>query len=149
MEVKINRKWSFLIFVILCSTKSFRSLFLEFLTKFKYYSNNSRKSITNSNALSKRISNSVDLQHREFQHPNFQTSHFMRGRLLNRPGVIEYGHCHYSEADSSLVTFIKLGEEVDGHLGVVHGGLIASLFDDLFGELFWCLFKHKYVNLSK
>ena len=67
---------------------------------------------------------------------NNRNDHFVRGHISNKNGIVA-AQSLYSEQNQQLVTLVTLGSNVCGHAGIVHGGLIAALFDDLMGEMFY------------
>ncbi|KAL2914549.1 hypothetical protein HK105_205900 [Polyrhizophydium stewartii] len=61
----------------------------------------------------------------------------LRGRLLFRPGGVEFGSGWLSKDHQTLVMFLHLGDMICGHPGIVHGGLISAIFDDCMGYNFF------------
>ena len=58
---------------------------------------------------------------------------------LDGNGLIEE-YCVYRKADDPEITCItKFGDKVNGHPGIVHGGIISTVFDNTFGWLFTIL----------
>jgi acyl-coenzyme A thioesterase PaaI-like protein len=74
--------------------------------------------------------------------------HFIRGPLLYQKGGIEHAHSHYDPETKTLIFFCTLGKKVCGHPGIIHGGLISGLFDDIFGELFYSNADGKYLGFT-
>jgi acyl-coenzyme A thioesterase PaaI-like protein len=70
-----------------------------------------------------------------------ETSHIIFGQLL-KEGCIErytvYKRINKigEESPELIVSDIHLGNNLDGHEGVVHGGILAMLFDDSMGMAF-------------
>lgn len=73
-----------------------------------------------------------------------ETSHVIFGQLL-REGCIEkydvYKRINRLDRESPelILSDIQLGDQLDGHAGVVHGGILALLFDDAMGMAFGAL----------
>lgn len=64
--------------------------------------------------------------------------HFINS-LMRVPGGLER-HEHFVCAKrGELLMKLRLGEKMVGHPGLVHGGATATLLDDTFGMLFFCL----------
>jgi acyl-coenzyme A thioesterase PaaI-like protein len=63
-------------------------------------------------------------------------------------GGIEHAHSHYDASTKTLIFFCTLGDKVCGHQGIVHGGLISALFDDIFGELFFSDADGQYAGFT-
>lgn len=66
-------------------------------------------------------------------------SHVIFGTLLN-PNLLEryhvYQRVHAHHSNEIVVADVKLGERLNGHEGVVHGGILALLIDDTMGYAF-------------
>ena len=63
--------------------------------------------------------------------------HAIFGLLLGENMIESYEVYRKPDGDTStenvIVAFVKLGNRVDGHPGVVHGGILSLIFDDAFG----------------
>ncbi|KAI8901914.1 HotDog domain-containing protein [Globomyces pollinis-pini] len=68
--------------------------------------------------------------------PEDIAEHFIRGPTLYNPNCIQYGSSHFNETDNVLVMLLKLGTKISGHKGLVHGGFISGLFDEILSEAF-------------
>lgn len=73
---------------------------------------------------------------------------FLRGRLLYNKGGIEFGIGRLSDTNQELVMIIHVGNSVCGHPSIVHGGMIAALFDDTMGYLFFALSNGEYTGFT-
>jgi acyl-coenzyme A thioesterase PaaI-like protein len=82
---------------------------------------------------------------KEFSPHYIPKQHFIRGKMYTVNGI-EYAHSYHDEM--KLITVMKLGSDTIGHVGIVHGGLVAGIFDDLFGELFYSSFKEMGYTAS-
>ncbi|KAJ3039477.1 hypothetical protein HDV00_012157 [Rhizophlyctis rosea] len=69
--------------------------------------------------------------------PSDWSPHLLRGALLNRPGGLEHALVFASQQHKAVIFIAKLGDLICGHRGLVHGGLIATMFDDLMGSAFF------------
>ena len=69
----------------------------------------------------------MDLPHRAHS-----DTHVIYSALLADNLVEEY-HAYRNRHDQSVTAVVKLGHGVDGHPGVVHGGILALLMDDVLG----------------
>jgi hypothetical protein len=58
---------------------------------------------------------------------------------LNGPGRVEVYEIYKNEAGDDIYSIIKFGNALNGHPGIVHGGITAMLFDNTFGWLFFSL----------
>ncbi|KAI8831248.1 HotDog domain-containing protein [Chytridium lagenaria] len=63
-------------------------------------------------------------------------------------GMIEYAFGLYAKKDKTLIKVTRLGENICGHPGIVHGGLISALFDDYMGALFLMNASGKYSGFT-
>jgi acyl-coenzyme A thioesterase PaaI-like protein len=63
--------------------------------------------------------------------------HAIFGLLLGEKMIESYEVFRRPEEDSDnenvIVAYVKLGDRVDGHPGVVHGGILSLIFDDALG----------------
>lgn len=59
---------------------------------------------------------------RQIQHSR---NAYLRGSLHGK-GKLEYGHSHYDRESKKLIFFAVLGDEICGHQGIVHGGMVAG-----------------------
>lgn len=59
-------------------------------------------------------------------------SHVIYGALL-ADNLVESYHAYRKLSDNTVVAVVQLGRGVDGHPGVVHGGILALLMDDVLG----------------
>lgn len=58
---------------------------------------------------------------------------------LGGHGLIEE-YCVYRKAgDPEITCIVSFGDKVNGHPGIVHGGIISTVFDNTFGWLFTIL----------
>ncbi|KAH9091531.1 hypothetical protein Ae201684P_011076 [Aphanomyces euteiches] len=69
---------------------------------------------------------------------------------LHREGKIEAFQVYGDVDRTKTTTLIHFGEELCGHKGIVHGGCIATVFDELFGwTMYWTSDKVGFTaNLS-
>ena len=61
---------------------------------------------------------------------------------------IETWEIYRKKGTDEIMAIIKFGEAVNGHPGIVHGGIISLLFDDCFGWVFFCLNKPMSVTAN-
>jgi acyl-coenzyme A thioesterase PaaI-like protein len=97
--------------------------------------------------LIQRLESEHHMEPREFSPHYMPESHFIRG-TLHQKGGIEYAHSHFSKSQQCLFVVMKLGDRVVGHPGITHGGLIAGIFDDIFGEIFYSVADGKYMGFT-
>lgn len=69
-----------------------------------------------------------------------RSTEYLFGRTFNTPEtlphlLIFYDHPRPGEAVSEVRALITLGENVAGHKGVCHGGVVMALLDEVAGEL--------------
>lgn len=62
---------------------------------------------------------------------------------LNGPNRVEVYEIYKHQAEPMIISIIKFGNALNGHPGVLHGGITGLLFDNTFGWLFYSL------NISK
>jgi uncharacterized protein (TIGR00369 family) len=71
-----------------------------------------------------------------------ESSHIIYGQLL-QDDLVEsyrvYRKLHRTENDPVVVGAVQLGTSLNGHEGVVHGGILALLLDDILGFGFYAL----------
>lgn len=53
------------------------------------------------------------------------------------PKGIERYHIYQKGDEPELACIVRIGEKLCGHPGIVHGGVISSLFDNSFGWIFF------------
>ena len=58
---------------------------------------------------------------------------------LKGSGMIETYHIYRSLTQNEILCVIKIGDKLNGHPKIVHGGITSMLFDNSFGWLFWAL----------
>ena len=63
----------------------------------------------------------------------FASSHVIFGHLLQDDMVESYHVYRSLDDDGVVVGEVQLGTKLDGHEGVVHGGILALLLDDVMG----------------
>ena len=72
---------------------------------------------------------------------NKNSNHFIHVALRTVDCIQDliYVFPHELDGDSpkSAIILIKLGNFVDGHNGIVHGGLVSAIIDEMFGALFF------------
>lgn len=56
---------------------------------------------------------------------------------MSFPRGIERYHIYRKGGKQELACIVRIGEKLCGHPGVVHGGVISTLFDNSFGWLFF------------
>lgn len=68
------------------------------------------------------------------------STHIIYGTLLEQNNLIErYDVYRSSSSDNAVRGVVKLGGNLDGHPGVVHGGILALLVDDVLGFGFYAM----------
>ena len=78
---------------------------------------------------------------------NFAKGHALHESLRGDKKVEKWEIYRKKGADEILAV-IKFGEALNGHPGIVHGGIISLLFDDCFGWVFFCLNKPMSVTAN-
>lgn len=86
-----------------------------------------------------------------------ESSHVIFGHLLQQPNLLQgyeiYRRAHENATASSdsgnanetnessplVVAKVQFGNSLDGHPGIVHGGILALMLDDVMGFGFWAL----------
>eukprot|EP00128_Syssomonas_multiformis_P013946 Colp12_sorted_trinity150504_noHs@3315 len=63
-------------------------------------------------------------------------THFTHG-VLRGKGKLESVRLFHNKAEDRVHAVVRLGEDLTGHPGIVHGGLIATIFDEIFGGTAW------------
>ena len=58
---------------------------------------------------------------------------------LRGQGLIEEYRIYRKDDDDEITCILKFGNKLNGHPGVVHGGLISTAIDNTFGWLFTAL----------
>ncbi|MCJ1446858.1 MAG: hypothetical protein MMC23_007365 [Stictis urceolatum] len=82
-------------------------------------------------ALSLRASTDFVESRPYFKIPESARDHFLTGGVLSGPGKIWVPPLAFAERNGKSMTILYyLGEDVSGHPGVVHGGLLATLLDE-------------------
>ncbi|KAI9339279.1 HotDog domain-containing protein [Obelidium mucronatum] len=71
------------------------------------------------------------------ENPDSYEKQLIRGTTLYGKNRIEFAFQGYDPASNVLTKVVRFGENLCGHPGIVHGGLISAFFDDAFGSLFW------------
>lgn len=61
-------------------------------------------------------------------------SHLVHGTLFEET-LLEGYECYYNAKTQDLVTLVFIGDKLNGHAGIVHGGISATLLDNCFGWL--------------
>ena len=72
----------------------------------------------------------------------FYEGHAIFGALLGENMIESYDVYKRSEGsnnDNVIVAYVKLGNRIDGHKGVIHGGILSLIFDDALGFGFGAL----------
>jgi len=67
---------------------------------------------------------------------------------LNGPSKVEVYEIFKHETLPSIYSVIKFGNALNGHPGIVHGGITSLLFDNTFGWLFYSLKIAKSVTAN-
>lgn len=80
------------------------------------------------------------------------SSHAIFGHLL-QPNLLEQYHVykrniHGHDSGEIVLAVVKLGDNLNGHEGVVHGGIIALLLDDTMGFAYEAMGIVKAVTAS-
>ncbi|KAJ3258640.1 hypothetical protein HK103_003429 [Boothiomyces macroporosus] len=94
----------------------------------------------------KHVENIENIEIRPFVLPN--PRQFIRGKMLHKEEGIEIAQSQYSKMDQTVVVFLQLGHSLTGHPGIIHGGLISALFDDIMGEMFYSHTERKYFGFT-
>jgi hypothetical protein len=55
---------------------------------------------------------------------------------LRGENLIEDYEVYYNEAEKDIICLVRFGKSLNGHNGIVHGGITALTFDNSFGWLF-------------
>jgi uncharacterized protein (TIGR00369 family) len=58
---------------------------------------------------------------------------------MSIPGGIEIYHIFQKGDAQEIACIIRVGEKLCGHPGVIHGGVVSTLFDNSFGWLFFAV----------
>ena len=65
---------------------------------------------------------------------------WMNGNLvhdtLNGPGMIERYEVYKSLEENEVLAIVTFGKKVNGHKGIVHGGMTSAMIDNTYGWLF-------------
>lgn len=70
------------------------------------------------------------------ENPWFVRNNVVHETLRNQAGIADYKvFAHPSKRE--IVTVVHFGEALAGHPGVVHGGIISTIFDNSFGWLYF------------
>ncbi|KAJ3204679.1 hypothetical protein HDU67_009358, partial [Dinochytrium kinnereticum] len=85
---------------------------------------------------------------KDVEDPNAFSDQLIRGRTLYGHGRIEYSFGMYSREEKTLVKVVRLGDKICGHSGLVHGGMIAALFDDFMGSVFFTNAQGAYTGFT-
>ncbi|KAI8835880.1 HotDog domain-containing protein [Chytridium lagenaria] len=85
---------------------------------------------------------------KDTENPNAFSDQLIRGATLYGPGRIEYAFGMFSRPEKTLIKVTKLGDSICGHSGLVHGGMIAALFDDFMGALFFTNAQGEYSGFT-
>lgn len=78
-------------------------------------------------------------------HPFLEDDHMFSAFLAR--GIINDIEGYYSRSAQEFNAIVALGKDVSGYAGIVHGGLTAAIFDEVFGGLLFCL-KTKHLSLN-
>lgn len=78
-------------------------------------------------------------------HPFLEDDHMFSAFLAR--GIINDIEGFYSKSPKEFKAVVALGNDVSGYAGIVHGGLTAAIFDEVFGGLLFCL-KTKHLSLN-
>lgn len=81
----------------------------------------------------------------ESDHPFLEDDHMFSAFLAR--GIINDIEGFYSKSSKEFSAVVALGNDVSGYAGIVHGGLTAAIFDEVFGGLLFCL-KTKHLSLN-
>ena len=78
-------------------------------------------------------------------HPFLEDDHMFSAFLAR--GIINDIEGFYGQQSKEFSAVVALGKDVSGYAGIVHGGLTAAIFDEVFGGLLFCLkTRHLSVN---
>lgn len=58
---------------------------------------------------------------------------------LRGQGLIEEYRIYRKDVDDEITCILKFGNKLNGHPGIVHGGVISTVIDNTFGWLFTAL----------
>ena len=78
-------------------------------------------------------------------HPFLEDDHMFSAFLAR--GIINDIEGYYSRSAQEFTAIVALGQDVSGYAGIVHGGLTAAIFDEVFGGLLFCL-KTKHISID-
>ncbi|KAJ3073968.1 hypothetical protein HDU98_000192, partial [Podochytrium sp. JEL0797] len=82
------------------------------------------------------------------EQPEKYSSQLVRGSTLYGKKRIEYALQGFDEESRTVIKIVRFGENLCGHSGIVHGGLISAFFDDAFGTSFWIESKGEYTGVT-
>lgn len=68
-------------------------------------------------------------------HPDVLSNNAFHGSL-NGESLIEEYEVYFNPTNKDIVCLVRFGKSLNGHSGVVHGGITALTFDNSFGWLF-------------
>jgi hypothetical protein len=71
----------------------------------------------------------------ETAHPEWITNNAFHGTLQGE-NLIEKYEVYANLEEGDIICLIKYGRSLNGHTGIVHGGITAITFDNSFGWLF-------------
>eukprot|EP00124_Ichthyophonus_hoferi_P002066 Ihof_evm8s128 gene=Ihof_evmTU8s128 len=76
-----------------------------------------------------------DFKHIDLSPYLITREHHFIWRLLKGTGRFEEAEVFYNETIHEVVGVFSFGGEITGHDGVVHGGALATIMDEIFGYL--------------
>ncbi|KAJ1564177.1 hypothetical protein HK405_015626, partial [Cladochytrium tenue] len=76
------------------------------------------------------------------------SDHLLRGAGVYGPRRIEYAFAAHDRDARVLLNVVSVGDRICGHRNIVHGGLIAALFDDFTGALFMLRAAGRYTGFT-
>jgi hypothetical protein len=71
----------------------------------------------------------------ETAHPEWKSNNAFHGTLQGE-NLIEKYEVYANVEDGDIICLVKFGRSLNGHTGIVHGGITAITFDNSFGWLF-------------
>jgi acyl-coenzyme A thioesterase PaaI-like protein len=78
-------------------------------------------------------------------HPFLEDDHMFSAFLAR--GIINDIEGYYNKGAKEFNAVVALGKDVSGYAGIVHGGLTAAIFDEVFGGLLFCT-KTRHLKLN-
>ncbi|KAI9159074.1 hypothetical protein HJFPF1_07082 [Paramyrothecium foliicola] len=81
--------------------------------------------------------------------PEDTPNHLTHGTLTGLDAISTPPYVFFDNASGSLIAFYQLGTSLSGHIGIVHGGIIATLLDECMGRACFPKLQHKIAVTAK